>query len=455
MTDRSTAGPVRRTADALAAFSGVLAPLAGARALLAGALALLATTLAAQQGDTLAPGSPAVPAVPEDAAIAALHDPGREVFLKTCATCHGETGDGVGVTKLDRPARSFKDGGFSFGDTPEALFRTITSGIAGSPMPAFGEALSEEERRAVADYVRSLGPPRVQVSDSETLMVVTDTPRIARGILAPIVDGAPLVPRGLLVGETDGLTFQYDAERVRLLGVRMGPFVRRTDWTGRGGTPLEALGRVVWTDAGGDPPQRWLRPADEGAGAPVPCVARLRGTTGGRLWYQLSPGGSSAGPLLSVFESGRAAAVEGAVGFVRHLALYGAVGRPEAVAILQLDDLPPSARAAHIAPGGRPEPAGSGARVDLAPGDTHWWVASQPDGSAVLAGIGVPLAGLDVPLAGAVAVEVAPEGLRVHVRVAGRPASAALQVYTLLAPAWDDALAARLATGRPSAGRPR
>ncbi|HEX6883800.1 MAG TPA: c-type cytochrome, partial [Planctomycetota bacterium] len=70
----------------------------------------------------------------------------RQLFLTNCATCHGETGDGKGVTQLDRPARSFMDGGFSFGNTPEALFRTISVGIPGTPMPGFDSSLSEADR---------------------------------------------------------------------------------------------------------------------------------------------------------------------------------------------------------------------------------------------------------------------------------------------------------------------
>ena len=56
------------------------------------------------------------------------------------------SGDGQGTTKLDRPARSFKDGGFSFGNTKEALSKTIAYGIPGSQMPAFEAALKPEER---------------------------------------------------------------------------------------------------------------------------------------------------------------------------------------------------------------------------------------------------------------------------------------------------------------------
>jgi len=379
-------------------------------------------------------------------------DEGREIFLKICATCHGETGDGQGVTKLDRPARSFKDGGFSFGDTPEALFRTITSGIPGSPMAAFGEALTEDQRRAVAAHVRSLGPPRQEVSEADTLMVVGNAPVVVRGILPPIVDGARLVPRGLLVGQTDGVTLQYDVDDVRLLGVRFGPFVRRTDWSGRGGTPLEPLGRVVWTDADGDPPQRWLRPASEPSAQPVPYVAQLRGTTQGKLWYRLMPDAQSTEPAFSVFESGRAAAVGSAVGFARNLSLYGTSDKGTASVLLQLDDLPASEHGMHIAPAGHAPVAEGTTRFDFTEPGTHWWVSTRPDGSAVLTGVALPVS--HAPQAGVrVAAEVGDTGLAVRVDTrgdeSGTPPSAVVEIFTLFAPAWDEALARRLATERP------
>src|SRR5690349_18168267 len=96
----------------------------------------------------------------------------REIYLASCAPCHGETGDGKGITVLERPARSFKDGGFSYGNTPEALLRTITHGIPGSLMPSFRDALKDEERKALAAYVLSLGPPTLKVEAADTVMHV-------------------------------------------------------------------------------------------------------------------------------------------------------------------------------------------------------------------------------------------------------------------------------------------
>ena len=39
------------------------------------------------------------------------------LYAEHCATCHGSNGDGKGTADLDRPARSFLDGGYSYGNT--------------------------------------------------------------------------------------------------------------------------------------------------------------------------------------------------------------------------------------------------------------------------------------------------------------------------------------------------
>lgn len=169
----------------------------------------------------------------------------RTLYLVYCAQCHGETGDGNGTRQLDRPARSFRDGGFSFGNTPEAIFRTISNGIGGTPMPGYADSISVSDRRKLADYVRTLGPEIIDVASSDMIMHVSDRPRVVRGHLPSLAAGRPDHPRGLLLGTTDGLTLEYAADDVRLLAVRQGDFVERTDWTGRGGSELKPLGRVI------------------------------------------------------------------------------------------------------------------------------------------------------------------------------------------------------------------
>jgi mono/diheme cytochrome c family protein len=228
----------------------------------------------AAHGDATAKGS-----TREDSKLtAAGKEAVRARFLANCATCHGESGDGKGTTKLEKPARSFKDGGFSYGNTPEALLRTITNGIPGTPMPSFASALKEPERKELAEYVLSLGPPVAQVSEAETIMTVPrDRPVFIRGKLPPIAEGLEERPRGLLVGTSDGFTFEYRADEVRLLGVRQGAFVERMDWRDRGGVPLKPLGKLVYLFGDGNPgPSYSLVEADTGARAAL--SARLSAT---------------------------------------------------------------------------------------------------------------------------------------------------------------------------------
>ncbi|MEX1024426.1 MAG: c-type cytochrome [Planctomycetota bacterium] len=237
----------------------------------------------------------------------------RDLFLTNCAVCHGPDGAGDGTAKLDRPARSFADGGFSYGNTEEALFRTITHGIPGTPMPSFGESLTDAERRTLAAYVVSLGPPIEAVATEDTVLIVGDRPLVVRGYLPPIAEGASAHPRGLLIGHPSGLSFEYRVDDVRLLGVRQGGFLERKDWIGRGGSALGPLGRPVWLFDGGDPPSTFLAEAG-------PLMARLErtepGPRGVETLYRLTDAAGLA--TARIAESLAPASVPGAAGFARY-----------------------------------------------------------------------------------------------------------------------------------------
>ena len=240
---------------------------------------------------------PAVPA-DSDADLGAQDPAPAEVdaaglYALYCASCHGEDGSGDGIVQLDRPARSFRDGGFSFGNTRTAIARTIASGIGGTPMPGFGAALSEEQQLALADYVIAFGPERPDTPAGATEMVVGERPEVARGGLPPIADGRPLMPRGLMLGGTDGLSWEYQADELRLLGVRQGAFVDRADWGERGGAALRPLGNLIylaaweegrhdwaWTPAfANGSPGPGIPGADRGGAPEVPLTARLEATS--------------------------------------------------------------------------------------------------------------------------------------------------------------------------------
>ncbi len=170
----------------------------------------------------------------------------KALDMEHCASCHGETGDGKGNEELERPARSFLLGGYSYANTQNAVRRSVIHGIPGTPMPAFGATLGADEINAVADYVISLGPPGTIVQPGESVLVVEDRPMVVKGMMPAHEQGAFREPRSLVVGFPNGTTFQFRAEDSRLLTVRQGEFLDRRDWGGRGGAELQPLGSLTW-----------------------------------------------------------------------------------------------------------------------------------------------------------------------------------------------------------------
>jgi mono/diheme cytochrome c family protein len=174
---------------------------------------------------------------------------GAWLYERNCSGCHGMQGKGDGQTGKDLGVqpRDFAAGGFSFGNTPEDLFRTISAGIPGrSVMPAFGGLLSEEERRSIVEHVLTLMPPQEVQDPAASVLHVGPDAQVARGKLPPAAEGRAELPRGLLLGLPAGLTFEYDVQDVAPVAVRLGAFCDREDWRGRGGGYLRPLGTATY-----------------------------------------------------------------------------------------------------------------------------------------------------------------------------------------------------------------
>jgi cytochrome c oxidase cbb3-type subunit 2 len=105
---------------------------------------------------------PAAPALTKESV-----ERGQKTYAELgCAGCHGETGrmDGTTAPTLKddagypiRPADLSRPWTFRGGARREDIFRAITTGLNGTPMPAFGEALTAEQRWDLTDYIYSLG----------------------------------------------------------------------------------------------------------------------------------------------------------------------------------------------------------------------------------------------------------------------------------------------------------
>jgi mono/diheme cytochrome c family protein len=83
---------------------------------------------------------------------------GRELFLKHCALCHGENGNGNGPRRegLTKPPRNFAYPAWRQSTSPRRVFFAIREGIRGTAMPAW-PSLTEEETWDLTAYVLSLG----------------------------------------------------------------------------------------------------------------------------------------------------------------------------------------------------------------------------------------------------------------------------------------------------------
>lgn len=92
---------------------------------------------------------------------------GRELYEKTCATCHGPEGkgDGPGAGQLNPKPRNFcaKDG-WKNGTRVEDIFRTLDEGLKGTSMVSYNY-LSKRDRMALVHVVQAKGAFEHGVSD--------------------------------------------------------------------------------------------------------------------------------------------------------------------------------------------------------------------------------------------------------------------------------------------------
>ena len=95
---------------------------------------------------------------------------GKEIYVAACLPCHGASGkgDGPAGTTLERNGVPIHPGNLSdprrWEDSDGGLFWKLTEGK--TPMPAWGETLSEDQRWSVINYIRTLAPKPNKQSDN-------------------------------------------------------------------------------------------------------------------------------------------------------------------------------------------------------------------------------------------------------------------------------------------------
>lgn len=123
------------------------------------------------------------------AAPAWPQEPGREIYMKRCFWCHGEQGRGDGPSAVgmipaprDFVGAEYKIRSTPFGQLPtdDDLFRVISRGLPGTPMPGWEQILTEQERRQLVSYIQSLAP-RFRSEKPEPLNVPSGRGSAERG----------------------------------------------------------------------------------------------------------------------------------------------------------------------------------------------------------------------------------------------------------------------------------
>jgi mono/diheme cytochrome c family protein len=158
--------------------------------------ALMATAAAACSskpsagGGSLTPPFLETPVAARPAASAHTLEQGKRLYDANCVQCHGVEGkgNGYGAPFLVPPPRDFTSGQYKFRTTAsgllptdEDLFRTISRGADGTGMPPWKYLLSDEERWALVDYVKSFDT-RFASGRALQQMPLTDAPGRSRSI---------------------------------------------------------------------------------------------------------------------------------------------------------------------------------------------------------------------------------------------------------------------------------
>jgi mono/diheme cytochrome c family protein len=163
---------------------------------------------------------------------------GKKLYEETgCLKCHGNLGRGDGpsaptlVDELGQPIRAAnlaQRWTFRGGSSREDIFRTMSTGFNGTPMPSFVDSLSTEQRWAITDFIASLsasdGPAYTNLVVAKHSLDPIDLAKGAASFESAPVARLPIVGQIMEPGRsfhppTTSVTVQaiYDTESIALL----------------------------------------------------------------------------------------------------------------------------------------------------------------------------------------------------------------------------------------------
>jgi len=111
---------------------------------------------------------------------------GKELFRTTCASCHGDNGEGDGptaVTLNPKPRNFHQLQGWKNGSRVSQIYKTLQDGIPGSAMASFSY-LPPADRFALIHFVRSLSPGQ-PIDSQADLQGLETTYQLSKGMNTP------------------------------------------------------------------------------------------------------------------------------------------------------------------------------------------------------------------------------------------------------------------------------
>ena len=96
---------------------------------------------------------------------------GRQLYERSCASCHGIAGlgDGPAARGMNPKPPGVGDRATMHDVSPATMYRIVSVGIAGTPMAGFAAALTPEQRWNIVSYLMSLRTTPQQLAEGEGL----------------------------------------------------------------------------------------------------------------------------------------------------------------------------------------------------------------------------------------------------------------------------------------------
>ena len=211
---------------------------------------------------------------PKPAVTPALLERGRKLYAQNCVACHGVNGDGKGDASAflaPRP-RDFVKANYRLRSTAPNnlptdvdLFRQISLGMPGTPMPPWKHMLSDDDRWALVEHLKTFSPRFNDTNEARVAISDFGTPPAKNE--ATIRDGKELYTavgciachgesgRGngqsaaTLLDDSGGKIKPRDfANAAAFKGGYTSKDIVRTILTGFNGTPMMGLHSAVKTD---------------------------------------------------------------------------------------------------------------------------------------------------------------------------------------------------------------